>query len=123
MSELILVVEDNPDMQSGLKATLELEGYSVLTANNGQEALALLTTCLPNLILADLKMPHMDGVRLLEEIQKNETWRHIPVVVVSAVTEPGMQSVVTWRGAQAYITKPFELDDLLDAIAQALSGS
>lgn len=122
MNETILIVEDDLDMQSGLQVALELEGYNVLTANNGEEAVALLATSVPDLILADLKMPHMDGLRLLEEIQKNKAWRNIPVVVVTAVAEPEVQSRVAWRGAYAYLTKPFELDELLDVIAQILGG-
>lgn len=122
MNETILIVEDNPDMRSGLRVSLEIEGYNVLTANNGEEALALLATSMPDLVLADLKMPYMNGLQLLDEIQKNETWRDIPVVIVTAVAEPAVQSDAAWRGAHAYVTKPFEIQALLDAVAQALGS-
>jgi len=59
MGKTILIVEDDPDMRSGLEAALELEDYNVLAVENGKEALAFLATSMPDLILADLKMPHM----------------------------------------------------------------
>ena len=122
MTKTILVVEDNPDMRTGLQVSLEIEDYSVVTANDGEEALALLATFVPDLILADLKMPHMDGLQLLDEIRKNEAWVDIPVIIVTAVMDPTIQSDIKDRGVHAYITKPFKLVALLDAVAEAVSG-
>lgn len=122
MLKTILVVEDNPDMRTGLQVSLEIEGYNVLTARDGEEALTLLAASVPDLILADLKMPHMDGLQLLDEIRKNEAWHNIPTIVLTAVADPTIQSDATWRGAHTCITKPFELETLMDAIKKALIG-
>ena len=122
MNKTILVVEDNLDMRSGLQLALELEGYHVVTAADGAQALQLLATSVPDLILIDLKMPHIDGLTLLSETQKNEAWRAIPTVVVTAVTESAIESDARERGAHEYITKPFELDDLLETVARFLNN-
>jgi len=123
MNKTILVVEDDPDMRAGLQLSLEIEGYNVLTANDGAEALNLLASSVPHLILADLRMPQMNGLRLLDEIRGNEMWHDIPVIVLTAVADPKIQSDVTWRGAHACVTKPFELKTLLDTIEGALCNA
>ena len=80
----ILVVEDDADMRSLLRRMLEREQWQVSEAANGRQALKHLQQHVPTLIILDLLMPLMDGFQLVEQMQKNETWRRIPVVVVSA---------------------------------------
>jgi len=121
MPKTILVVEDDPSMREGLKVTLELEGYDVATAADGQEAIQLLEASTPDLIIADVKMRHMDGLTLLGEVRQSERWRHIPTIIVTAAVEPAIESDARWRGAQAYLTKPFELEVLLSTVSQVLS--
>lgn len=117
---LILVVEDNPDMRSGLQLALELEGYNVLAATDGAQALELLATSVPDLFLIDLKMPRMDGLALLAETRKNKAWRDVPVIVVTAVAESAIESDVKAQGVRAYFTKPFDLEALLETVARVV---
>jgi CheY-like chemotaxis protein len=84
VGEGILIVEDDADMRGLLRRMLEQEAWTVMEAGNGQQALASLGKTVPSLIVLDLLMPVMDGFRLIEELQKHEQWRQIPVVVVSA---------------------------------------
>jgi PAS domain S-box-containing protein len=79
-----LVVEDDPDTRVWLRRVLREEGWTVLEAANGREALARLANVAPDVMLLDLIMPEMDGFELIEELRRNEVWRRLPVVVVTA---------------------------------------
>src|SRR6185503_18349857 len=80
----VLVVEDDPSMRQMLRRMLEKDGWPVREAENGVAALEALASHRPGLIILDLLMPVMDGLQVVEELQKHEDWRKIPVVVVSA---------------------------------------
>ena len=120
MPKTILIVEDNPDMRSGLQLALELENYDVHTVSDGAQALEFLGRSMPELILLDLKMPHVDGLALLAEIKENESWRDIPVIVLTAAVDSATKAKAKEQNIQAYLTKPFDLENLLNTIAQAL---
>ena len=80
----ILVVEDDPAAREMIRRTLEKEGWPLVEAENGRQALDALSKQRPGLILLDLMMPHMDGFELVAELQKSPDWRSIPVVVLTA---------------------------------------
>jgi signal transduction histidine kinase/CheY-like chemotaxis protein len=80
----VLVVEDDADIREPLRRTLESEGWSVVEAGNGREALLQLSKCQPKVILLDLLMPEMDGFEFLRELHQQEKWRSIPVLVLTA---------------------------------------
>lgn len=115
MSALILVVDDEPAIRGVLAAVLADEGYRVVTARDGQEALEQLAREHPDLILSDVTMPRMGGVALVRRICHRH--RGVPVVVVSAyhagVDEPGVR----------FVPEPFDLDRLADAVAGCLAGA
>jgi class 3 adenylate cyclase len=105
---LVLVVDDNQLNRTLLETNLIEEGYMVLTATNGREALGMLRQASFDVMLLDLLMPEMDGYQVLEIIQSDQNLRHIPVIVISALDE--MDSVVRCieMGATDYLTKPFD---------------
>lgn len=105
----ILIVEDEQIIRENLKALLELEGYPVFTANNGEEGLRILRTMPhPCLVLLDLLMPVMNGMEFLEGKSHEDAIAPIPVCVVSGVAEkPDMSNVA------AYVKKPIEFECLL----------
>lgn len=106
----ILVVDDDEAIRETLADVLREEGYDVVLASNGAEALERLTwTKAPNLVVLDLMMPVMSGWELLEAVQADERLKKIPVLVVSAMTAPGVC---------ACIPKPLNLDVLLRAVAE-----
>ncbi|MGZ3709088.1 MAG: response regulator, partial [Bdellovibrionota bacterium] len=110
----ILIVEDDTDIRETLQQILELEGYTVLTASNGQEALDLLPqVARPCLILLDLMMPVMNGWEFLELKKKSDdiSLATIPVVVVSAAGERAKQIP-----ASGFIKKPIELESLIQSV-------
>ncbi len=110
---LILVVDDDPSVNTLIQFTLEEEGYDVITATNAQEALRLATKRLPDLITLDVLMPEMDGFHVLDLLKKNPDTAPIPVCVVSIVED----KVKGYRlGAIDYVSKPFEREQLLQAV-------
>lgn len=110
----ILVVEDNIDIQESLKATLENEGYSVFTADNGKEAIDQLAKIpTPCLILLDLMMPVMNGWEFVEEINKDLMLSSIPIVVVTAI---GDQK--NTPQTDGYIPKPINFDALIGTVCK-----
>ncbi len=116
----ILIIEDDMSIRSNTAELLELEGYLAVTAVNGLDGLKKIANCVPDLILCDMRMPEMDGLSLLAHLGQNENWKHIPFIFFSAKCEKidiqkGLDS-----GADAYLTKPFELPDLLAAIERCL---
>jgi CheY-like chemotaxis protein len=114
----VLVVDDEPALRAVLVGALEDEGYTVRSAANGKLALDLLGRWQPDLILLDLMMPELDGWDLRARLLANESWSHIPVVVLSAA--PDRRGGVERLRAAAVFPKPFELDSLLDTVAALL---
>jgi CheY-like chemotaxis protein len=111
----ILVVDDDRDIRESLQDVLELEGYAVSTARNGQEALAVARASRPALILLDLFMPVMDGVEFRRRQLQDPDLAQVPVVVVSAA--PGVEQRVSELGVAGHLEKPLELDQLFDLIS------
>lgn len=116
MQNIILVVDDNPELVDGVKLTLEMEDFQVLTATNGQEALEILERSTPDLILTDIMMPGMDGYDFHAEVTKNEAWVHIPFIFLTAKTDKTDIRHGKELGADDYITKPFDPEDVVAAI-------
>jgi CheY-like chemotaxis protein len=118
---LVLLIEDDEDIRSSIKQLLELEGFSVITANNGKEGLECLEqTKYPCLILLDLFMPVMDGNYFLQEITKNslDTVDCPPVVILSAAP-PQEEAVIKAKSkAAGFVRKPIDLERFLKVVEQ-----
>lgn len=111
MRKLILVVDDEFEVLETISAILEDEGYEVLGAADGKEAIDVLSKRKPDLVLSDIMMPHLTGHQLLEEIRKNKLLRSVPVVLMSA----GLMKEASLR-PDAFMRKPFNLDALLETV-------
>jgi CheY-like chemotaxis protein len=109
----ILLVEDDREIRESLQDALELEGYEVLGASNGREALDTLSTRKPCLILLDLMMPVMNGWEFAEAVQGNAELAGIPIVVVTAFGQELQRSKIA---TQDVIPKPVDLDRLFRAV-------
>ena len=109
----VLVADDDPDIVELLRLNLEAQGYSVVAADNGEEARALALQLVPDLIVLDVMMPKMDGLEVLAALKGHATTRDIPIVMLTAKAS----DTDVWNGWQAgadyYITKPFDLEELL----------
>lgn len=116
MEPLILIVDDNREMAQGLRYALEMEGFRVAVASDGEIAINFLESEHPDLILADIKMPRMDGYALLRLVKQNAEWCDIPFVFVTAAADWREAVMAKSMGADEYIVKPFELEDLVSVV-------
>lgn len=110
----ILVVDDDPSILETVRVILESEGYAVVTAANGRDALEVLERVTPFLMLLDMRMPVLDGWGVATALR--DTGRHFPVVVMTAA-----ESAKRWAdeiGADGHLAKPFDLEDLLEVVAR-----
>ena len=107
----ILVVEDDLPLRKMMSAFLSMNGYRAQTAGNGEEALAVMERVLPDLVIADVMMPVMDGWQLTEEIR--HAWPMMPVILVTARDSIEDKRTGFAAGADDYLTKPLDLDELL----------
>jgi two-component system, cell cycle response regulator DivK len=104
----ILIVDDNPSNLKLAKILLESEGHHVITAGDADEALRVLETLVPHLILMDIQLPGMDGLTLTERLKSNPRTRDIPVVAMTAYAMKGDEARAHAAGCQGYITKPID---------------
>jgi DNA-binding response OmpR family regulator len=114
----ILIVEDEEDLINILGTVLTDEGYKVTKASSAEEALLFCRTTRPDLVLSDIKMAKMDGFDLLESLKGNEGLKSIPFVFLTSLDEPNSRMKGLQLGAAAYITKPFDIDELLALIVK-----
>jgi CheY-like chemotaxis protein len=110
-SASVLLVEDDRDIREAVSAVLEAEGYTVLTAENGHEALKVLERGQPCVVLLDLMMPVMNGWDFMEAVKKTRRLEDLPVVVVSAYSERKAE------GVRRVLKKPLDVNQLLAAVA------
>ncbi len=112
----VLLIEDDTVLRENTAELLELSNYEVLTAPNGMEGVALAKSEIPDIIVSDIMMPELDGYGVLEALAKNEQTKYIPFIFLSAKTERKDVRKGMNLGADDYITKPFEEEELLSAI-------
>jgi CheY-like chemotaxis protein len=118
----ILVVEDIPNVLELLEVTLRFQGYQVISAHNGQEALEILEHETPALIISDILMPKLDGFALVQELRSNPKTMSIPVIFLSATyVTPEDREFALSLGASRFIEKPIDTEDFLLTIAELLS--
>jgi CheY-like chemotaxis protein len=120
MSAKILVVEDEPENRLLIGMILTTEGYQVIPAVDGADALARLASEPPDLILLDLMMPQMNGFEVLERLRADPMTAPVPVIVLTALAQERDIARAVSSGAQGYVIKPFEPDELLKRIRQAI---
>lgn len=112
----VLVVDDEPQVVWVLQFSLEAEGYTTYAANNGVEALAEIAEHQPNLMVLDIMMPTMDGWAVLEEMVNLPDEQRPRVVIVSALSSLRDRARASELGADAYVPKPFNVEDLLQVL-------
>jgi CheY-like chemotaxis protein len=112
----VLVVDDEPQVVWVLQFSLEAEGYQTFAANNGLEALAGIAEHRPKLMVLDIMMPTMDGWAVLEEMMKLPQEDRPRVVIVSALASLRDRAKASELGADAYVPKPFNVDELLEVL-------
>lgn len=119
----ILCVEDTQVIRDVLVQLLELYGYKVATAKNGQEGVEMALQWKPDLVLMDLRMPVMDGYQAIQAIKVNPKTRHIIIFVISAWSSKREQDQARSAGADAFFVKPTDMNQLNEAIKMAVAPS
>ena len=117
----ILLIEDDKVLRENTEELLQLSDYSVITAPNGKIGITMAKENLPDIVVCDIMMPEVDGYGVLEALSSNETTKHIPFIFLSAKTEHKEIRKGMDLGADDYLTKPFEEEDLLSAIESRLA--
>jgi CheY-like chemotaxis protein len=112
----VLVVDDEPQVVWVLQFSLEAEGFTTFAANNGLEALSEIAQHHPRLMVLDIMMPTMDGWAVLEELVKLPAEDRPRVVIVSALSTLSDRARAAELGADAYVPKPFNVEDLIDVL-------
>ena len=118
----VLVVEDDPNVRGLLETLLHSEGYDVVTASDGLAGLVQASSARPALMLLDLMMPDLGGVRVLEELQGDPALCGVPVIVVTGKVEavPGLRATL---GKDNVFVKPFGVVELLARVAEVTAGA
>jgi len=122
MGKRILIAEDEPHIARMVTFKLEHEGYEVIWAKNGGEAVKSLQDKAPDLVLLDVMMPVMDGFEVLKKIKEDESTWHIPVIMLTAKGKIKDIDLAFDLGADDYIVKPFLPDELVERV-QVLLGA
>lgn len=119
----ILVVDDDLGTRLSISDYLELSGYSLITANDGQEALSMVMEYHPDLIVTDIVMPRMNGYELVRRVRQQPGYRLLPVILLTARTKTQERILGYQSGCDLYLPKPFELEELAAAIRNLLERS
>ena len=116
----ILIVDDEPNIVMSLEYTFKKSNYEVFIARDGQEALDILKTNFPNVIILDIMMPMVDGFATLEQIRKDANLQHTKVMFLSAKNKESDIEKGLALGADAYMTKPFSIKKVVEKVEELL---
>jgi DNA-binding response OmpR family regulator len=119
---VILVADDDRDILELVSLALERDGYELVLASNGEEALALARTRLPSLAVLDVMMPRLDGCEVTRRLRADDATRALPVVLLSAFADELQAARGLAAGADAYVKKPFSPRELSAQVTELLDG-
>ena len=117
MSKRVLIVDDEPDVLRLVALRLKKSGYEILAASDGKEGFDIISSEKPDLVLLDLRLPNMDGVDICKQVKNDEVLRHIPIILFTATSDIEVADKAKEAGANDYMVKPFEPDELLEKIS------
>jgi two-component system alkaline phosphatase synthesis response regulator PhoP len=116
----ILIVDDEKDIVEPIQFRLEVEGYECLVANDGEEALLRAKRENPDLILLDIMLPKINGYKIARFLKFDEAYKHIPIIMLTARAQKTDIELGEKTGADEYVTKPFEMDELVALVKKYL---
>lgn len=118
----ILVADDDPAILELVRINLEARGYEVLTVNNGAEAIRTAIREKPHLLIVDVLMPDVDGYEVMRVLKETPETAHIPIIVLTAYASDAGAMVSWMQGAESYLAKPFNPEELLMIVDRLLSS-
>jgi two-component system cell cycle response regulator len=116
----IMVVEDDEAASTFIAEVLKMEGYEAIVVNDSSKAMETASSTLPQCILLDLMMPPPDGFNLCRMLRADPTFRHTPILIVTALDNTDSKIVAIGAGANDYLVKPFSIDDLTSRVKHLL---
>ncbi len=116
MPKVILIADDEPDIVETIKFLVESEGYECLTAFDGESALNLAKERMPDLMLLDVMMPKINGYKVSRLLKFDAKYKNIPILMITARSQEEDKIIGEETGADEYITKPFDIDEVLAKI-------
>jgi two-component system chemotaxis response regulator CheY len=121
MGKVILIVDDSATVRKFVSASLTMQGFDVIAASDGMDALEKLPSNSFDLVITDLNMPNMDGFELIRSLRENPQYRELPVIILSSLGDSA--SIETGRalGANSYLMKPFSLEKIQYEVAKYVS--
>lgn len=119
----ILIVDDSVSVRKALERLLSPRQYSVLSASSAEHAMELIANDVPNLIIADVVMPNMNGFELTSRLKSLDRFRHVPVLLISGIVDSAVTAQAKEAGAEGVVSKPFTPEDLFPRIDAALAKS
>ena len=121
MAESVLIVDDDPVVRRMLQLSFESEGFAVLTAGDGLEGLEAMRSGKPDVVILDIMMPKLDGMKVMNEVNDDDDLRGTPVILLSAKATSLDVDLGLKAGAADYITKPVDPIDLVDRVRSVLA--
>ena len=118
----ILIVDDEQDIVESLKFVLESSDYSCYTAFNGEDGLKLAKELIPDLIILDVMMPKINGYKISRLLKYDSKYKNIPILMITARSQEEDKLIGEESGADEYITKPFDLDNVLKTVDKYLKA-
>ena len=116
----ILIVDDEQDIVETLKFILETQGYTCFCAYNGEDGLNLAKEIMPDLIILDVMMPKINGYKISRLLKYDNKYKDIPIIMVTARSQEQDKLIGEETGVNEYISKPFELNDILESVKKYL---
>ena len=122
MSKKIIVVDDEKDIVETLSFMMRARGYEVMEAYDGEEGLKLAKEQSPDLMILDVMMPKINGYKIARLLKYDSKYKHIPIIMVTARGQDSDKLIGEETGADEYITKPFEFEEVLDCVNKYLEA-
>lgn len=116
----ILLVDDEQDIVETLKFVLESDGYTCYCAYNGEDGLKLAREIIPDLMILDIMMPKINGFKISRLLKYDAKYKNIPIIMLTARSQESDKQIGEETGADVYITKPFDLDEVLSTVSRLL---
>jgi len=121
VGQKILVVEDEPDFRVALRMRLEANGYDIVEANDGPGGLDAVRLQNPDLIILDVMLPGMSGFQVARLLKCSAQYKHVPLMMLTVMSQAADRKMGQAAGADAYLTKPYRSQELLNTIAELIS--
>ena len=122
MAKVVLCVDDSASIRQMVKLTLSGAGYQVVQAGDGAEGLAKARESTVDLVVTDLNMPIMNGLGLIRELRKLPAYKGVPIVFLTTESDPSLKQEAKTAGATAWITKPFQQEQLISVVRKVIGA-